>query len=62
MDAYAIIADPTEQATSTAIKILDKVGIGRVKRILHHLIIYEVTYHREEGDCPSVSRRSCESS
>ncbi len=43
------MADLTGQAPLAATNILDKIGSGDVKGILHYLIIYELSYHWRKG-------------
>jgi len=52
VDTYAIIADLTGQVSSIAAKVLDGIRVGRIKGILHYLIVYELAYHWRRGRLP----------
>ncbi len=52
VDTYALIADLTGRATFEAIKVLDSIRVGRMKGLIHYLIIYELTYHWRKGRLP----------
>lgn len=52
VDTYAIMADLTGQATPTAVEVLDSVRLGRVRGVIHYLIIYELSYHWRRGRLP----------
>jgi len=52
VDTYAIVADLTGQATTTAIKVLDSVRLGKVKGVIHYVIVYELSYHWRKGRLP----------
>ena len=45
IDTYAIIADITGQATPNAVQLLESVRTGRIKGIIHFLIVYELAYY-----------------
>jgi predicted nucleic acid-binding protein len=52
VDTYAIIADLTGQAPAEAAELIEEVRLGRIKGILHYLIIYELSYHWRRGRLP----------
>jgi len=52
VDTYAIMADLTGQATSTAIKTLDLIRTGRTEGLIHYLIVYELAYHWRKRRLP----------
>ena len=52
VDTYAIMADLTGQIPNSAAETLDDVRRGRIKGVLHYLIIYELAYHWKRGRLP----------
>ncbi len=52
VDTYAIIADLTGQAPSSAVKTLDLIRTGEIEGLMHYLIIYELAYHWRKRRLP----------
>lgn len=52
VDTYAIIADLTGQIPKKASSILEDIRLGKIKGLIHYLIIYELTYHWKKGRLP----------
>lgn len=57
VDTYAIIADLTGQAPRRAARLLDKIRLGRIKGIIHPLIVYELAYHWKRGRLPFLDEK-----
>ncbi len=55
VDTYAIISYFTGDIPKRARDILDGVRKGRVKGVIHYLLVYELAYHWRRGKIPFAS-------
>ncbi len=57
VDTYAIISYFTGEIPDKAKAVLDDVRFGKVKGVIHYLLIYELAYHWRKGKIPFSSEK-----
>lgn len=55
VDTYAIIADLTDNVTTHAREVIERVRKGAIKGVIHYLIVYELSYHWRKGRLPFIN-------